>query len=85
MQSHTRSDTPVQTMRRWRGEILEPDVVRRLGEHIARVGWRCAGVELRMSERTMRAILKARPVHHGSAVALRAALARLAAHPEAQP
>ena len=78
MQTQTRTQPPT----RIRGEIVDIATARALRARLDGVGWRRAGVELRASERTMRAVLASRPILHGSAVALRLALA---AAVESQP
>ena len=67
---------------RLRGEIVDPSTAAALRAYIYRAGWRRTVVELRASERTLRAVLAGRPILHGSAVALRLALAT---QPEARP
>lgn len=71
---HTQTRTQPQSQARIRGEIVDPATAETLRAFVAAIGWRRAGVELRASERTMRAVLAGRAVLHGSAVALRLAL-----------
>ena len=72
MQSHTQSQS---AKPRIRGEIVDPSTAAALRAYLDRAGWRRTGVELRLSDSTMRNILASRPILHGSAVALRIGLA----------